>query len=1017
MSISWPAFLFVVLAVSATLPAQQACPPATLQAAAEANLVPSASSYQVLLRQDDGSYSAYEITNGAPYQVLSTLPNFQRQLRTCPMVTPALAPYEIGVNAPRGPDGVFARLPSGGYLFVDTYSAFASPIENIQATVFDRNLNQVSRNEYVIPVQPGFQEGLAPLLVVDLNHDGNPDLVFERCLHQDSPFVGCGLEVMLGTGGGGFGPPVSYAISNDFGTTAIAAADINGDGNLDLVVATTPDPDLATTGKISVLLGKGEGSFQPEQIALSGPYVAGMAVADLNHDGKLDLAFSTVSELVGVGIANGVSVVLGAGDGTFSNPASYPVAFNSQRNPIAVAIGDLDGDGNADIVVTGGDYTVQTDCSILFGDGKGAFPTRRNYLLPSQSSIILTDFDGDGKTDIVIAEGDPQILYGSTVTVLFGKGDGEFAAPPLSFISSGYTMASADFDGDGILDLVVSQSNGISFILRGIGDGTFTATKQYDTVNGFVGALVIGDFNHDGKMDFAAVVRGLNGSALPLVQVFLGNGDSTFQTPLSTPVAALANTVAVGDFNGDGIPDLAVVAGSYLNASGDSLQILLGNGDGTFRKSTEYAAGPGAIDVVTADFNGDGNLDLAIANTGMQAPSSFQFTGGNVTILLGKGDGTFSTVATLPLMPAYGRSLATGDFNRDGKIDLAVAQADNIAVLPAHGDGTFGPAVVYPVSPTSPGIMAVDFNGDNILDLFVLPGALGRSMGMSGFLLGNGDGSFQQEVLVDFGFAFVAGDFNHDGKLDFATLAGSGVATLLNVSGTQSPLVVVSSASLQNGAVAPESLATAFGTNFASATAATGALPLVLAGSSVTIQDSTGVVRSAPLLYVSPQQVNFLVPSGTSTGTAIITVWNGAVPQSARPPIATVAPALFMLNADGLAAAYLVRVSADGRQTIEPVFTLRNSKRVALPVDLRPSTEQVYLILYGTGIRGAGKAGTSVTIKGLDAQVTYAGPQPDFAGLDQVNVLLPRDLAGSGDVTLVLTAAGATANPVHFIIK
>src|SRR5690242_20524669 len=144
MSISWPAFLFVVLAVFATLPAQQACPPATLQAAAEANLVPSASSYQVLLRQDDGSYSAYEITNGAPYQVLSTLPNFQRQLRTCSMVTPALAPYEIGVNAPRGPDGVFARLPSGGYLFVDTYSAFASTIENIQATVFDRNLNQVS---------------------------------------------------------------------------------------------------------------------------------------------------------------------------------------------------------------------------------------------------------------------------------------------------------------------------------------------------------------------------------------------------------------------------------------------------------------------------------------------------------------------------------------------------------------------------------------------------------------------------------------------------------------------------------------------------------------------------------------------------------------------------------------------------------------------------------------------------------------------------------------------------------
>jgi uncharacterized protein (TIGR03437 family) len=312
--------------------------------------------------------------------------------------------------------------------------------------------------------------------------------------------------------------------------------------------------------------------------------------------------------------------------------------------------------------------------------------------------------------------------------------------------------------------------------------------------------------------------------------------------------------------------------------------------------------------------------------------------------------------------------------------------------------------------------MAVDFNGDNIQDLFVWQGTFGTSIGRSGFLLGNGDGTFQPEVFVDLGVALAAADFNHDGKLDFASLTPAGVAALLNVSGPQS-VAVVSAASFLTGPIAPESLATAFGANLASASAGTVSLPPVLDGSSVSIQDSTGVVGDAPLLYISSQQVNFLVPSGTSTGTANVTVWNGAVPQSGRELIATVAPGLFTLNAAGLAAAYVVRVSADGQQTEQPVFTLQNGNAVALPIDLGPAGVQAYLILLGTGIRNADTAQISVTMKGLNAQVTSAGSDSDFDGLDQVKVLLPRELAGSGDVTVVLTAQGATANPVHISIK
>ena len=126
---------------------------------------------------------------------------------------------------------------------------------------------------------------------------------------------------------------------------------------------------------------------------------------------------------------------------------------------------------------------------------------------------------------------------------------------------------------------------------------------------------------------------------------------------------------------------------------------------------------------------------------------------------------------------------------------------------------------------------------------------------------------------------------------------------------------------------------------------------------------------------------------------------------------------MFVLNASGLAAAYLVHVAAGQPQSFDSVFTLQNGTRFAKPIDLGPPGEQVYLILYGTGVRNAGTAGVTVNIDGLKARVTYAGPETKVDGLDQINALLPPALAGSGDVSVVLTAAGIAANSVHVTIK
>jgi len=235
------------------------------------------------------------------------------------------------------------------------------------------------------------------------------------------------------------------------------------------------------------------------------------------------------------------------------------------------------------------------------------------------------------------------------------------------------------------------------------------------------------------------------------------------------------------------------------------------------------------------------------------------------------------------------------------------------------------------------------------------------------------------------------------------------------------PTATAVSAASYKTALAPESVATAFGVNLATTTAAANSLPLPtsLSGTSVTVRDNAGVARPAPLFAVSPAQVNFLVPAGTVTGTATVSIENSNGSFSVgRLQVANVAPGLFSADASGkgLAAGNALRVRADGSQSYEPIvrFDPAQNKFVAAPIDLSNGNEQVFLILYGTGIRHRGALNAvRVSIGGVDSEVLFAGAQGGFAGLDQVNVRLARGLAGRGDVDVVLTVEGQPANTVR----
>jgi len=313
-----------------------------------------------------------------------------------------------------------------------------------------------------------------------------------------------------------------------------------------------------------------------------------------------------------------------------------------------------------------------------------------------------------------------------------------------------------DFNGDGTADMAVAVSYAAA-ILLGNGDGTFQ-TSSYAAV-GQCQAIAVADFNGDGNQDVA--IACFNAGENPLfpgtVEILLGNGNGTFRTGETFNVGSFPCGMVAGDFNRDGKQDLAVV-NNYSN----NISILLGNGDGTFQTQVTYAVGSYPAALAAGDFNGDGKLDLVTV------------FGSSAAILLGNGDGTFKPPVTYPA--GSPSSVAVGDFNGDGKLDLALTDAltDEVAVLLGRGDGSFQPYVGYRVNTSPNAVVAADLNGDGKLDVAAI-----NAYGAVAILVGRGDGGFDYQPTNFIGgsaytypTAISAGDFNGDGKADLAVALG-----------------------------------------------------------------------------------------------------------------------------------------------------------------------------------------------------------------------------------------------------
>jgi Bacterial Ig-like domain (group 3)/FG-GAP-like repeat len=640
-------------------------------------------------------------------------------------------------------------------------------------------------------------------ILYDVNHDGNLDVVIADGVNSN-------IWTALGNGDGTFQKPtsVSFLPSKISPNANVAFADFDGDGTLDFAATD------AVTNQDEVFFGISTGGYTKPVLLTTtdGLYDSCFdAAGDLNNDGKMDLVSAGANCNPADLLQDKLTVYINTSDGRFGNGAGvtgtyYPVGIR----PEAVTIGDVNGDNNPDVITV---TTQPGNVRVLLGNGDGTLqPASVGYATGGnvRTQAIVDDFNNDGNKDLMVSDLEFSFVY------LQGYGDGSFrsalnyySAPGGGFHPNGVGIASGDFNGDGIPDIVMGNFNntattGITVFISNP-DGSMNAGVAYNppglTLLQFVG---VADFNGDGNLDVAATnsanLIGCGTQPCGVVEIFTGAGTGKFTTtPATFPTGQSATDPTrsalgevVGDFNGDGWPDLAIV-NNYSGTSAD-VAILLNDGTGNFLPPVNYTLSVLATEITAADLNGDGKLDLVVPLYGTSTTPGTQ-----VAVLLGNGDGTFKAETDVPLGMNNPYAAAVGDLNGDGKADLAVTIEDQttfkqgIAVAFGNGDGTFQAATFVPSTlqnttfdnPDPGYVKMLDMNRDGHLDLVYT----NTKFGTVGVLYNQGNGTFYDPVEYAAGhqaFDIAIADVNGDGAFDVVTTgngaAFSGVNVLLNTS-------------------------------------------------------------------------------------------------------------------------------------------------------------------------------------------------------------------------------------------
>lgn len=813
----------------------------------------------------------------------------------------------------------------------------------------------------------------------DINGDGRLDAVGVMQFPADA----AGFYIAVQNPDGTFRPPVRTPVA---GVNAFTVANLGG-----------PRPSIIAIQDraLKAWTGQADGSVVESTLlanALELPRA--LAAADMNGDGTIDLLVSDFDRTY---------ISLRAAGGAFGALTPYV-----ERSASSLLILDVNGDSRPDVAGT----FSQTFVGVVLGTGTATAGTARFYYGGYLArSLVATDMDGDGKVDLAVGLGGRDALLPNAASgmlqVLFGNGDGSFASASVTPFQRDVTaMALGDVNGDGRRDLAVATQAGLQTVLQ-TSPGVFGAPIAGPT--GFLSKVAVADLNGDGRVE---AVAGWGDSVL----VFSADTSGRWQAPTTYPLGSRDITgIALGDVNGDSRVDAVVV--SQDNTVGLSrVRILLGSGSGTLQLTTTFDTGAYAAGVALVDTNNDRRLDIVAAAIGDVVTGA----GGGAFVYRNAGNGTFGAATILDSGVSISQ-ISVGDLNSDGFPDL-ILSGNAFDVFAGRADGGFGTLQRLPTDFGPSRAVVTDLNRDGVPDLL-----LGNCCGATDlrYRMGLGNGSFSAERVLVTGLEapeILVEDLNADQRPDALLLTGGtggagAVIVALNDSPRPSTAASVNAASFLGGPAAPASIATLFGTNFTTQTQGAASLPLPtsLGGVEVEITHGTGSKVLAPLFYVSPGQINYLIPASVEEGVSLVRVLrDGNEVAVFHGTFAAVGPGIFSAGPDSLAVGEVSRTGGNTTTREEIVRLNASGQWEAIPIRVAAG-ERVTLTLFGTGLRG--RTNFSAAIRSTSLLVRYSGPQGSFEGLDQVNVDIPSSLAGSGLVEITFQVDRTRTNPVKIHIQ